>query len=106
MPILWAGHDQMSGLHVVCMPFLGASAIDRMARFIERLERTLKPRLAGRLTRMPVEPEGARHATININSIFGGQPPDAPQTPCVADLCRAIFDRRLDQRRRQPDAAE
>jgi len=77
------------------MPFLGASAIDRMARFIERVERTLKPRLAGRSTRMPVEPAGARHATININSIFGGQPPDAPQTPCVADLCRAIFDRRF-----------
>jgi len=77
------------------MPFLGASAIDRMARFIESVERTLKPKLAERCTRMPVEPASARHATINVNSIFGGQAPDAPQTPCVADLCRAIFDRRF-----------
>jgi succinyl-diaminopimelate desuccinylase len=76
-------------------PFLGASAIDRMARLIERIERELKPELGKRRTRMPVEPDGARSATINVNSICGGQPVDAPQTPCVADLCRAIFDRRF-----------
>jgi succinyl-diaminopimelate desuccinylase len=77
------------------MPFLGASAIDRMARFVERIERELKPKLNGRLTQMPVEPAAARYATINVNSISGGQRIDAPQTPCVADLCRAIFDRRF-----------
>ena len=77
------------------MPFLGESAIDRMARLIARVERELKPKLEGRRTRMPVEPEAARSATINVNSIFGGQRPDAPQTPCVADACRAIFDRRF-----------
>ncbi len=77
------------------MPFLGTSAIDRMARLIERIECRLKPQLAERRTRMPVEPASARSATINVNSIFGGQAPDAPQTPCVADLCRALFDRRF-----------
>ncbi|MFY9556178.1 MAG: acetylornithine deacetylase/succinyl-diaminopimelate desuccinylase family protein, partial [Blastocatellia bacterium] len=77
------------------MPFLGVSAIDRMSRLIERIERTLKPSLAERRTRMPVEPEGARSATINVNSIVGGQDPDSPQTPCVVDLCRAVFDRRF-----------
>jgi len=77
------------------MPFLGVSAIDRMARLIERVQRTLKPKLASRRTRMPVEPEAARAATINVNSVLGGQDPDAPQTPCVADLCRAVFDRRF-----------
>jgi succinyl-diaminopimelate desuccinylase len=77
------------------MPFLGASAIDGMARLVERVKRELKPKLGLRQTRMPVEPEAARSATINVNSIFGGQPVDAPQTPCVADLCRAIFDRRF-----------
>ncbi len=77
------------------MPFLGASAIDRMARFIASVESELKPRLHRRRTQMPVEPEGARSATINVNSISGGQPIDALQTPCVADLCRAIFDRRF-----------
>jgi succinyl-diaminopimelate desuccinylase len=77
------------------MPFLGASAIDRMARLVERVERELKPKLNGRRTRMPVEPAAARSATINVNSIAGGQRVDSPQTPCVADLCRAIFDRRF-----------
>lgn len=77
------------------MPFLGASAIDRMARFIARIERELKPQLRARRTAMPVEPEGARAATINVNALAGGQPIDALQTPCVADVCRAIFDRRF-----------
>jgi succinyl-diaminopimelate desuccinylase len=77
------------------MPFLGASAIDQMARFIEGIERELKPQLAARRTRMPVEPAGARAATINVNALAGGQPLDVMQTPCVADRCRAIFDRRF-----------
>ncbi len=77
------------------MPFLGASAIDRMARFIAQVERELNPKLQLRHTQMPVEPKEARAATINVNAIFGGQPIDAMQTPCVADLCRAIFDRRF-----------
>jgi len=44
---------------------------------------------------MPVVPEGARVATLNINGIQGGQPVGGIQTPCVADLCRAVFDRRF-----------
>jgi succinyl-diaminopimelate desuccinylase len=44
---------------------------------------------------VPVVPPGARHATINVNGIEGGQPVDGIQTPCVADLCRAVFDRRF-----------
>ena len=44
---------------------------------------------------MPVVPAGARHATINVNGIDGGQPVDGIQTPCVADRCRAVFDRRF-----------
>jgi succinyl-diaminopimelate desuccinylase len=77
------------------MPFLGTSAIDGMARFIQSIEQALKPQLARRITAMPVEPPEARAAAINVNGIFGGQALDAPQTPCVADLCRAIFDRRF-----------
>lgn len=77
------------------MPFLGTSAIDGMARFIHRIERELKPQLNQRITAMPVEPPAARAATINVNALVGGQALDAPQTPCVADLCRAIFDRRF-----------
>jgi succinyl-diaminopimelate desuccinylase len=77
------------------MPFLGASAIDHMARFVARLESELKPRLQQRRTRMPVEPAGARAATLNVNAIGGGQSLAGLQTPCVADLCRAVFDRRF-----------
>jgi succinyl-diaminopimelate desuccinylase len=44
---------------------------------------------------MPVVPDAARRATLNINGIEGGQPVDGIQTPCVADRCRAVFDRRL-----------
>ncbi|NOT61627.1 MAG: acetylornithine deacetylase/succinyl-diaminopimelate desuccinylase family protein [Acidobacteria bacterium] len=77
------------------MPFLGTSAIDCMARVIHHIESELKPKLNQRRTAMPVEPAGARAATINVNALFGGQPIDALQTPCVADVSRAIFDRRF-----------
>ncbi len=77
------------------MPFLGASAIEGMGEFLHLVEHTLKPKLAGRTTAVPVVPAGARHATININGIDGGQPIDGVQTPCVADHCRAVFDRRF-----------
>ena len=77
------------------MPFLGVSAIDGMARVLEAIRTELRPALAARVTRMPVVPEGARHATINVNGIEGGQPVDGIQTPCVADRCRAVFDRRF-----------
>ena len=77
------------------MPFFGVNAIEHMAVVIARMQRDLMPTLAGRETTMPVVPEAARHATLNINSIAGGQPVDGIQTPCVADVCRAVFDRRF-----------
>jgi succinyl-diaminopimelate desuccinylase len=77
------------------MPFLGVSAIDGMAEVLAAIARDLEPLLARRVTAMPVVPEGARHATINVNAIEGGQPIDGIQTPCVADRCRAVFDRRF-----------
>jgi succinyl-diaminopimelate desuccinylase len=77
------------------MPFLGVSAIDRMGDVLAAVRRELLPALSGRLTEMPVVPDSARHATINVNSIDGGQPVDGIQTPCVADRCRAVFDRRF-----------
>ena len=77
------------------MPFLGASAIEGMGHFLHLVDAQLKPRLAGRTTGVPVVPPGARHATINTNGIEGGQPVDGVQTPCVADHCRAVFDRRF-----------
>ncbi|HYT68008.1 MAG TPA: acetylornithine deacetylase/succinyl-diaminopimelate desuccinylase family protein [Vicinamibacterales bacterium] len=77
------------------MPFHGVSAIEHMGLVLDRIERELLPRLATRTTAVPVIPAAARHATLNINGITGGQPVDGIQTPCVADSCRAVFDRRF-----------
>jgi succinyl-diaminopimelate desuccinylase len=77
------------------MPFLGQSAIEHMAAFIDTIRRELMPRYAERTTEVPVVPEGARHATININALHGGQPLGDVQSPCVADHCTAVFDRRF-----------
>jgi succinyl-diaminopimelate desuccinylase len=77
------------------MPFLGVSAISKMADFLAVIERELKPALSLRVTAMPVEPPQARRASINVNSISGGQPGGGMQTPCVADHCEAILDRRF-----------
>lgn len=77
------------------MPFLGVSAISKMGDFISAIEHELKPAISRRLTVMPVEPPEARYPSININSISGGQPSAGFQTPCVADRCQAIFDRRF-----------
>jgi succinyl-diaminopimelate desuccinylase len=76
-------------------PFFGISAVDQMAEFLHIVNRELKPKLAERHTAMPVEPPPARRASLNVNSIFGGQPPEQPQTPCVVDRCGVIFDRRF-----------
>jgi len=62
---------------------------------ISTINERLRPKLADRVTTMPVAPGQARHPTLNINSIFAGQPIDQRQTPCVPDLCTAIFDRRF-----------
>lgn len=77
------------------MPYLGVSAIDGMSHLLDLVRDELGPALAGRITAMPVVPEGSRHATININGIEGGQAVDDVPSPCVADHCRAVFDRRF-----------
>lgn len=77
------------------MPFLGVSAIDGMTRFLQAVQDDLQPILDSRRTEVPVVPAAARQATINVNGIFGGQPVEGIQTPCVADVCRAVFDRRF-----------
>jgi succinyl-diaminopimelate desuccinylase len=77
------------------MPFLGVSAIDHMGALLEAVRSELQPVLATRRTAMPVVPEDAGRATLNVNAVVGGQAADGIQTPCVADRCRAIFDRRF-----------
>ncbi len=77
------------------MPFLGENAIQGMGRLLESMRRDLLPALRQRKTLMPIVPTQARRPTLNINSITGGQDEAKGQTPCVADRCEAIFDRRF-----------
>jgi succinyl-diaminopimelate desuccinylase len=77
------------------MPYLGVNAVEGMSHFLDLVRDELGPALRNRITTMPVVPEGSRHATININGIDGGQPIDDSPSPCVADRCRAVFDRRF-----------
>ncbi|HEX9637682.1 MAG TPA: acetylornithine deacetylase/succinyl-diaminopimelate desuccinylase family protein [Acidobacteriota bacterium] len=94
--VLWLEVTTLGRIAHGSMPFLGVSAVDHMAEFVHRLNRELRPRLEQRVTTMPVEPPAARRATLNINGLAGGQPPGAlPQSPCVADRCVAILDRRF-----------
>ena len=77
------------------MPFLGSSAVDPLGRLLERLRTELRPALRQRRTEMPVVPDEARWASINVNAVAAGQAGLTPQTPCVADHGEAILDRRF-----------
>jgi succinyl-diaminopimelate desuccinylase len=94
--VWWAEIETHGRMAHGSMPFLGDCAVRHMHALIDRFERDLYPKLAARLTRMPVVPPGARHSTMNINSIHGGRA-EAPGYPtaCVPDSCRMVIDRRL-----------
>ena len=78
------------------MPFHGVNAIEHMGVVLDRIRARAVAEARGRARpAMPVIPADARHATLNVNGISGGQPVDGIQTPCVADRCRAVFDRRF-----------
>jgi succinyl-diaminopimelate desuccinylase len=94
--VWWAEIETLGRMAHGSMPFLGDCAVRHMHAVIERFERELYPKLAARRTDMPVVPSGARHSTLNINSIHGGQAETAGfPAPCVPDSCRMIIDRRL-----------
>lgn len=93
--VWWAEIETEGRIAHGSMPFLGDSAIRHMGAVLAEIEERLYPVLAGRLTAMPVVPEGARAATLNINSVHGGQDEgDGLPAPCVADRCRIVIDRR------------
>ncbi len=77
------------------MPYLGINAVEGMSHLLDLVRDELGPALFERVTSMPVVPDGSRHATININGIDGGQAIDEVPSPCVADRCRVVFDRRF-----------
>jgi succinyl-diaminopimelate desuccinylase len=94
--VWWAEIETHGRMAHGSMPFLGDCAVRHMHAFIDRLERDLYPKLASRRTDMPVVPSGARHSTMNINSIHGGQAETSGfPAPCVPDSCRMVIDRRL-----------
>ncbi len=85
------------------MPFLGVSAIDAAAEAALGLQEAL----GDLVTELPVVPEGARRPTLNVNSIAGGQVIEGLgesafldghgqglPSPCVADQCELVVDRR------------
>ncbi len=98
--VWWAEIETKGRIAHGSMPFLGDSAIRHMGALLDEIETGLYPVLAGRVTAMPVVPEGARSSTLNINSIHGGQAEPEPgdtslPAPCVADRCRIVIDRRF-----------
>jgi succinyl-diaminopimelate desuccinylase len=94
--VWWAEIETRGRMAHGSMPFLGDCAVRHMNAFIDRMERDLYPKLAARTTDMPVVPSGARHSTMNINSIHGGQAEASGfPAPCVPDSCRIVIDRRL-----------
>jgi succinyl-diaminopimelate desuccinylase len=94
--VWWAEIETHGRMAHGSMPFLGDCAVRQMHAVVDRFERDLYPKLAARHTDMPVVPPGARHSTLNINSIHGGQAemPGYP-APVVPDSCRMVIDRRL-----------
>jgi len=62
---------------------------------VQAFDTQLKPVLARRTSRAPVQPAQAQWPSINLNSIHAGQAPGGWQTPAVPDRCTAIFDRRF-----------
>ena len=93
--VYWFRVDTLGRSAHGSMPFLGVSAIGQMEQVLRRIESNLAPALRKRTTDMPVEPPEARHATINVNGITGGQTDGGVGSPCVADRCSAVFDRRF-----------
>jgi len=95
--VWWAEIETLGRMAHGSMPFLGDSAIRHMSAVLDRFERILYPALAKRVSDMPVVPDGARQSTLNINSVHGGlgEKYAGLPTPCVADSCRMVIDRRF-----------
>jgi succinyl-diaminopimelate desuccinylase len=104
--VYWFQIDAAGRIAHGSMPFLGSNAVDMMGRVLHRIDTVLRPALNARTTAIRVEPPEARRATLNINGIFGGQTRAGVGTPCVADRCTAIFDRRFLKEERFEDVRD
>lgn len=97
--VWWAEIETKGRIAHGAMPFLGDCAVRHMGAVLNKIEDELMPALYDRKTSMPVVPEGARHSTLNINSLHGGQaePEDGFTgflSSCVPDSARLVIDRR------------
>ncbi|MGT2465736.1 acetylornithine deacetylase/succinyl-diaminopimelate desuccinylase family protein [Mesorhizobium atlanticum] len=85
--VWWAEIETKGEIAHGSMPFLGDNAVRHMSAVLQAFEEELFPALDGKMTRMPVVPEGARRSTMNINSIHGGQTedfrPGLPRPTCL-----------------------
>jgi len=77
------------------MPHLGHNAIDDMAELLTTMRAELDPVMTKRLSTMSIVPEASGRPSLNVNAVSGGQAGEIQQSPCVADTCRATFDRRF-----------
>ena len=98
--VLWTEKETHGHIAHGSMPFLGDCAVRHMGAVMQALEQKLYPSIAKKQTAMPVVPEQARQATLNINSIHGGlEEPEDEYTglpsALVPDRCRMVLDRRL-----------
>jgi succinyl-diaminopimelate desuccinylase len=96
--VWWAEIETHGRIAHGSMPFLGDCAVRHMNAVLDRFEAELLPKLATRKTDMPVVPSGARHSTLNFNSIHGGLEElrgGGLPSACVPDSCRMVIDRRL-----------
>lgn len=97
--VWWAEIETKGRIAHGAMPFLGNCAVRHMGAVLHKIEDELIPTLHSRTTQMPVVPEGAKHSTININSLHGGQAEpedgfDGFLSSCVPDSARLVIDRR------------
>ena len=98
--VWWAEIETKGKIAHGSMPFLGDSAIRHMSAVLTEMEQNLFPVLAERKSEMPVVPDQAKTASLNINSIHGGEQEQTQgynglPTPCVPDRCKITIDRRF-----------
>ena len=106
--VWWAEIETLGRIAHGSMPFLGDCAVRHMGAVLERFERDLWPALATRRTTMPVVPDGAAAATLNVNAIHGGEAEhhDGLPSPNVPHSCRMTIDRRFLIEERLEDVRE
>ena len=95
--VWWAEIETLGEIAHGSMPFLGDCAVRHMGAVLQAFEDQLYPKLAGKRTKMPVVPEGARQSTMNINAIHGGEADNFDGLPSanVPHRCKMTIDRRF-----------